>query len=162
MKLLRRELTKLVAPEAQLRGLGRAARRALAHDAWRSTSTATTATAMTGPAASSPWPATTACFMPIAAITLLSAFLLPLLAAMVGSYQLAGEAETGTIKTWLMHAISRGGVLASKWGVAVIYMAIGLVLVVVGGLVGRRPRLRPARSDAALRPDRRASATASG
>ena len=73
--------------------------------------------------------------MPIAAITLLSAFLLPLLASMVGSYQLAGEAETGTIKTWLMHSISRGGVLASKWGVAVIYVAIGLALVAVGGLV---------------------------
>lgn len=73
--------------------------------------------------------------IPIAAITLLSAFLLPLLASMVGSFQLAGEAETGTIKTWLMHSISRGGVLASKWGVAVIYVAIGLALVAVGGLV---------------------------
>src|SRR5271169_4850690 len=52
-------------------------------------------------------------FMPIAAILLLSAFLLPLLASMVGAYQLAGESETGTIKTWLMHSISRGGVLAS-------------------------------------------------
>ena len=73
--------------------------------------------------------------MPLAAITLLSAFLLPLLASMVGSYQLAGEAETGTIKTWLMHSISRGGVLASKWGVAVIYVAVGLVLVAfIGGL----------------------------
>src|SRR5664280_3560914 len=72
--------------------------------------------------------------MPIAAITLLSAFLLPLLASMIGSYQLAGEAESGTIKTWLMHSISRGGVLASKWGVAVIYVAIGLALVFLGGL----------------------------
>ena len=73
--------------------------------------------------------------IPIAAITLLSAFLLPLLASMVGSYQLAGEAETGTIKTWLMHSISRGGVLASKWAVAVIYVALGLALVALGGLV---------------------------
>ena len=74
--------------------------------------------------------------MPMAAVALLSAFLLPLLASMVGSYQLAGEAETGTIKTWLMHSITRGGVLASKWGVAVIYVAIGLVLVFLGGLLG--------------------------
>ena len=72
--------------------------------------------------------------MPVAAITLLSAFLLPLLASMVGSYQLAGEAETGTIKTWLMHSISRGGVLASKWGTAIIYVTLGLVLVFLGGL----------------------------
>jgi ABC-2 type transport system permease protein len=70
--------------------------------------------------------------MPIAAITLLSGFLLPLLAAMVGSYQLAGEAETGTMKTWLMHSISRGGVVVSKWGVAIIFVAIGLILVAVG------------------------------
>jgi ABC-2 type transport system permease protein len=73
--------------------------------------------------------------MPLAAITLLSGFLLPLLASMVGSYQLAGEAETGTIKTWLMHSISRGGVIVSKWGVAVIYVAIGLVVVAVGAFV---------------------------
>jgi len=75
-------------------------------------------------------------WMPVLSVGLLSAFLLPLLASMVGAYQLAGESETGTIKTWLMHAVSRGGVLASKWGIAMIYMAIGLVLVFVGGLVG--------------------------
>ncbi len=91
--------------------------------------------------------------MPVAAITLLSGFLLPLLASMVGSYQLAGEAETGTIKTWLMHSISRGGVILSKWGVAIIYVAIGLVIVAAGALLGRSPRLRPARPDAAHRPD---------
>jgi len=73
--------------------------------------------------------------MPVAAITLLSGFLLPLLASMVGSYQLAGEAETGTIKTWLMHSISRGGVILSKWGVAVIYVVIGLAIVAVGAFV---------------------------
>jgi len=72
--------------------------------------------------------------MPLAAVAMLSAFLLPLLAAMVGAYQLAGEAETGTIKTWLMHSISRGGVLASKWGTAIIYVTLGLVLVFLGGL----------------------------
>lgn len=72
--------------------------------------------------------------MPVAAITLLSGFLLPLLASMVGSYQLAGEAETGTIKTWLMHSISRGGVLVSKWGIAIIYMVIGFAIVAVGAL----------------------------
>jgi len=72
--------------------------------------------------------------MPVAAIMILSGFLLPLLASMVGSYQLAGEAETGTLKTWLMHSISRGGVLVSKWGVAVIYVVIGLALVAAGAL----------------------------
>ena len=33
-----------------------------------------------------------------------------------------------------MHSISRGGVLASKWGIAVIYVVFGLALVFVGGL----------------------------
>jgi len=72
--------------------------------------------------------------MPLAAIAMLSAFLLPLLAAMAGAYQLAGEAETGTLKTWLMHSISRGGVLTSKWGTAVIYIMVGMALVFLGGL----------------------------
>ncbi len=72
--------------------------------------------------------------MPLASIAMLSAFLLPLLAAMVGSYQLAGEAETGTIKTWLMHSISRGGVLASKWSTAIVYVTVGMALVFLGGL----------------------------
>jgi ABC-2 type transport system permease protein len=74
--------------------------------------------------------------VPIGAIWLLTPLLLPMLAAMAGAYQLAGESETGTIKTWLMHSISRGGVLASKWGVGVIYLAIGLLLVFLGGLAG--------------------------
>ena len=91
--------------------------------------------------------------MPVAAITLLSGFLLPLLASMVGSYQLAGEAETGTIKTWLMHSISRGGVIVSKWGIAIIYMVIGLGLVAAGGVRGRRAGLRPARAGPAHGPD---------
>ena len=71
--------------------------------------------------------------MPVAAIVLLSSFLLPLLAAMAGSFQLAGEAETGTIKTWLVHPVSRGGVLVSKWLVAVLYLLAGLALVAAGG-----------------------------
>jgi ABC-2 type transport system permease protein len=73
--------------------------------------------------------------MPLASVAMLSAFLLPLLAAMVGAYQLAGESETGTIMTWLMHSITRGGVLASKWGIAVIYVTIGLAVVAVGALL---------------------------
>ena len=133
MKLLSRELTKLFAQKRSYIGWGGPAPRARADDAgsvpqpqqhtrprsrWRH---------QPGHAQRPP--------DRVAAITLLSAFLLPLLASMIGSYQLAGEAETGTIKTWLMHSVSRGGVLASKWGVAVIYVAIGLALVAVGGLI---------------------------
>jgi ABC-2 type transport system permease protein len=71
--------------------------------------------------------------VPVAAIAVLTGFLLPLLASMSGSYQLAGEAESATIKTWLTHPVSRGGVLMSKWVVAVVYLVIGLLLVAVGG-----------------------------
>ena len=74
--------------------------------------------------------------VPIGAIWLLTPLLLPMLAAMAGAYQLAGESEAGTIKTWLMHSISRGGVLVSKWGVSVIYLAFGLLLVFAGGIAG--------------------------
>jgi ABC-2 type transport system permease protein len=73
--------------------------------------------------------------VPLAAIGLLTAFLLPLLAAMAGSYQLAGEAESGTIKTWLVHPVSRGGVLVSKWAVAALYLLAGLALVAAGAYV---------------------------
>jgi ABC-2 type transport system permease protein len=74
-------------------------------------------------------------FVPLAAIAVLSAFLLPLLASMSGSHQLAGEAESSTIKTWLTHPVSRGGVLMSKWVAAVIYLIVGLLLVAAGGYI---------------------------
>jgi ABC-2 type transport system permease protein len=72
-------------------------------------------------------------YVPLASIAVLAAFLLPLLASMSGAHQLAGEAEQGTIKTWLTHPLRRGSVLMSKWGAAVIYIAIGLALVAAGG-----------------------------
>jgi ABC-2 type transport system permease protein len=68
-------------------------------------------------------------YVPLAAMAALSVFLLPLISAMAGAHPLAGEAEQGTIKTWLVHPVSRGGVLLSKWGVAILYVAIGFVLV---------------------------------
>jgi ABC-2 type transport system permease protein len=73
-------------------------------------------------------------FIPLAAIAALSFFFLPLVASMAGGFPLAGEAEQGTIKTWLVHPVSRGGVLLSKWIVAVIYVAIGMALVGAVGL----------------------------
>src|SRR5450759_4361858 len=77
----------------------------------------------------------TGLLVPLAAIGALTTFLLPLLASMAGSFQLAGEAESGTIKTWLVHPVSRGGVLLSKWAVAVLYLLAGLALVAASGYV---------------------------
>jgi len=74
-------------------------------------------------------------FVPLAAIAALSFFLLPLVAAMAGAFPIAGEAELGTMKTWLSRPVSRVSVLLSKWGVAIVYVAIGMALVTVGGLI---------------------------
>jgi ABC-2 type transport system permease protein len=74
-------------------------------------------------------------FLPLAAIGALSFFFLPLVASMAGGFPLAGEAEQGTIKTWLVHPVSRGGVLFAKWIVAVIYVAIGMAFVAAVGLL---------------------------
>ncbi len=46
--------------------------------------------------------------VPLEAITMLASFFLPLVASMAGGFQLAGEAESGTLKTWLVHPVNRG------------------------------------------------------
>ncbi len=77
-------------------------------------------------------------FVPLAALAFLSFFLLPLVAAMTGGFVIAGEAETGTLKTLLIRPVSRGGVLLAKWFVAVLYVGVGLALVGVGGALAGR------------------------
>ena len=74
-------------------------------------------------------------FVPLAAVGALSFFLFPLVAAMAGAYPLAGEAEMGTMKTWMSRPLGRPTVLFSKWGVAILYVIVGMLLVGVGGLV---------------------------
>jgi ABC-2 type transport system permease protein len=66
--------------------------------------------------------------MPLAAISMLASFFLPLVASMAGGFQLAGEAEASTLKTWLIHPVRRGPVVLSKWITAVLYVFAGLVL----------------------------------
>jgi ABC-2 type transport system permease protein len=73
--------------------------------------------------------ATNGMYVAVAAIAVLTAFLLPLLASMAGSSPLAGEAEQATLKTWLFRPVTRGGVLISKWGTAVLYVSVALGLV---------------------------------
>ena len=74
-------------------------------------------------------------FVPLAAIGALSFFLFPLVASMAGAFPLAGEAEQGTMKTWMSRPLGRGTILFSKWGVAVLYVVVGMVLVGLGGLL---------------------------
>lgn len=74
-------------------------------------------------------------YVTMAALMALSAFLLPLLSSMSGSYTIAGEAENGTLRTMLMQPIRRGTFLMAKWFVANLYVAIGLVIMGVAGLI---------------------------
>jgi ABC-2 type transport system permease protein len=74
-------------------------------------------------------------YVPIVALAVLSAFLLPLLASMVGSYTIAGEAENNTLRTVLMQPVRRGALLMAKWFVANVYVAIGLVIMGIAALI---------------------------
>ncbi len=57
------------------------------------------------------------------------------MAAVSGSQTLAGEAEKGTLRTSLMQPVRRGGFLVAKWLVANFYVAIGLLILLVGSLI---------------------------
>jgi ABC-2 type transport system permease protein len=74
-------------------------------------------------------------YMSVVSILVLASFLLPLLASMVGANTVAGEAENHTLRTVLMQPVRRGALLLSKWFVANVYMAIGLVLVLAASLI---------------------------
>ena len=74
-------------------------------------------------------------YVALAALIALATFLLPLLASMSGSYTVAGEAESGTLRTTLMQPIRRGTFLMSKWFVANVYVAIGMFIMAVAGII---------------------------
>jgi ABC-2 type transport system permease protein len=71
--------------------------------------------------------------VPLAAMTMLSAFFLPLVASMAGGFQLASEAESSTLKTWLLHPVNRGPVVLSKWFTAALYVLAGLLIAALAG-----------------------------
>ena len=54
-------------------------------------------------------------FVTLAALTLLIPFLLPMAAAMVAGYMIAGEAELGTLRIVLLRPTRRGAFLLAKW-----------------------------------------------
>jgi ABC-2 type transport system permease protein len=74
-------------------------------------------------------------YTPLVALAFMLPFLLPLVASVVGSYLIAGEAELHTLRIVLLRPVSRGSLLLSKWVVAVLYLLVGLLLVVCGGLL---------------------------
>ena len=74
-------------------------------------------------------------YVPPAALAIMSVFLFPLAAAMVGGFMIAGEAEAGTLRTMLVRPVRRGAVLLSKWATAVIYLGVVMLLVALVGLL---------------------------
>jgi ABC-2 type transport system permease protein len=74
-------------------------------------------------------------FVPLFAVVIIGAFLLPLAVSMVGANTIAGEAEAGTIKTVLVRPVRRGSLLGAKWTVSVLFVAAALTIVFVVGLV---------------------------
>ena len=74
-------------------------------------------------------------FVTLAALSALISFLLPMAAAMVAGYMIAGEAELGTLRIVLLRPVRRGGFLLSKWAMAIVYLGVGFLLMLAGGLL---------------------------
>jgi len=74
-------------------------------------------------------------FVTLGALTLLIPFLLPMAAAMVAGYMIAGEAELGTLRIVLLRPTRRGAFLLAKWTMAMTYLAVGFALMLAGGLL---------------------------
>jgi ABC-2 type transport system permease protein len=74
-------------------------------------------------------------FVALAALSSLVPFLLPMAAAMVGGYMIAGEAELGTLRIVLLRPTRRGAFLLSKWAMAMVYLAVGFAIMLAGGLL---------------------------
>ena len=74
-------------------------------------------------------------FVALASLSALIPFLLPMAAAMVGGYMVAGEAELGTLRIVLLRPTRRGAFLLTKWAMAIIYLAVGFAVMLAGGLL---------------------------
>jgi ABC-2 type transport system permease protein len=74
-------------------------------------------------------------FVTLGSLTVLITFLLPMAAAMVGGYMIAGEAELGTLRIVLLRPTRRGAFLLAKWTMAMVYLAVGFGFMLLGGLL---------------------------
>lgn len=73
--------------------------------------------------------------IPLMALLFITPFLLPLASSMIGSFAIAGEAETGTLRTILTRPVRRGSLLAAKTAVSLLFVASILLLVYVVALI---------------------------
>jgi ABC-2 type transport system permease protein len=74
-------------------------------------------------------------FVTMASLTALIPFLLPMAAAMVAGYMIAGEAELGTLRIVLLRPTRRGAFVMAKWAMAIVYLGVGLGVMLAGGLL---------------------------
>lgn len=74
-------------------------------------------------------------YVALASLSALLPFLLPMAAAMVAGYMIAGEAELGTLRIILLRPVRRGALLMAKWSIAMVYLAVGFALMLIGGLL---------------------------
>ena len=74
-------------------------------------------------------------FVALASLSSLLPFLLPMAAAMVAGYMIAGEAELGTLRIVLLRPVRRGAFILSKWTMAMVYLGVGFALMLAGGLL---------------------------
>ena len=74
-------------------------------------------------------------YVALASLSALLPFLLPMAAAMVAGYMIAGEAELGTMRIILLRPVRRGSMLLAKWTIAMVYLAVGFGLMLAGGLL---------------------------
>ena len=74
-------------------------------------------------------------FVTLASLSALIPFLLPMAAAMVAGYMIAGEAELGTLRIVLLRPTRRGAFVLAKWTMAMVYLAVGFGVMLAGGLL---------------------------
>jgi ABC-2 type transport system permease protein len=74
-------------------------------------------------------------YVALASLSALLPFLLPMAAAMVAGYMIAGEAELGTLRIVLLRPVRRGALLMAKWAMAMVYLAVGFGVMLAGGLL---------------------------
>jgi ABC-2 type transport system permease protein len=74
-------------------------------------------------------------YVALASVAAMLPFLLPMAAAMVAGYMIAGEAELGTLRIILLRPVRRGALLGVKWSAAMVYLVVGVVFMLASGLL---------------------------
>ena len=74
-------------------------------------------------------------YVALASVAAMLPFLLPMAAAMVAGYMIAGEAELGTLRIILLRPVRRGALLGVKWTAAMVYLVVGVVFMLASGLL---------------------------